>query len=279
MRPRTAVLVLLAVICAVLGAGIGTAAAHAATKPPWRTCKPGTKDYLGAYRVVDNAWSGPSSKRFCVTSTGLNVTIGSQAIPHGSNVVAYPNVRFGAFFTDGDPQSGLPVRVTRIGQMTLHVKSNCKASGTYLTDADIWYRPRAVWTQHGTFEMVIANCWQGFGAPGGTGVIMPDMSCLPVICGHGGHSAPARIGHVAYRATEWITRDPVTGYTWPILVFRQVHQTPARGSGCPRSCGGPASTAASRRAGGWAPSPTGLSCGRAARGSPTQCTSPGPAIP
>ena len=43
--------------------------------------------------------------------------------------------------------------------------------------------------------------------------------------GGGGGRAPVRIGHVAYRWTEWITRDPVTGQTWPILVFRQVHQT------------------------------------------------------
>jgi hypothetical protein len=46
----------------------------------WQTCTPGSKDYRGAYRDDDNAWAGPSSKHFCVHSTGLNISIDSNAI-------------------------------------------------------------------------------------------------------------------------------------------------------------------------------------------------------
>lgn len=187
----------------------------------WQTCKPGTKQYVDAYRIYDNAWSGPSSRRFCVSSTGLNITIRSNAVAAG-NVVAYPSIRFGAFYTDGDPQSGMPLRVTRIGPMRLLVSSRGSATGTWLTDADLWFRPRARWDQHGTFELVIANRWQGFGQPGGVPVRMTPWSAFFRGSGRG---APARIGHVLYRASEWITRDPLTGYTWPILVFRQVRQS------------------------------------------------------
>lgn len=221
MKLWTSVLLLGAVVSVVLP----VTSANAATHHTWRTCKPGTKEYVGAYRIYDNAWTGPSHRHFCVSSTGLNISIRSGAVAAG-NVVAYPSIRFGAFFTDGDPQSGMPLPVRRIGHMTLAVSSRGQAAGTWLTDADLWFRPRAVWTQHGTFELVIANRWQGFGQPGGGTVIMPDMSCLPPGCGgvrvvH----ARAKVGHVAYRVTEWTTRDPVTGYTWPILVFRQVHQS------------------------------------------------------
>ncbi len=164
---------------------------------------PGAKQYVGAYRIFDNAFRGPSRKKFCVHSTGLNITTDSNAKAF-TNVVAYPSVRFGAFFTDGDPQSGLPVRVTRIGSMTLAVASRGHASGEWMSDADIWFRPCANWTSHGTFELVIVNRSARFGPPGGTRVWIKGR---------------------VYRVTEWIAHDPVTGQGWPILVFRQVRQS------------------------------------------------------
>ena len=229
-------------IVAVLGAGIGVAAAHAAVKPAWRTCKPGHHLNRGPYVIVDNAWTGPSKHHFCVSSDALNITIRSDAAASGSNVVAYPNIRTGAFWTDLGWHTGFPVRVTRIGHMTLHVASHGNASGTWLTDADIWFRPRADWTRHGTFELVIANRWQGFGPAGGStvrmlaGVVQADelasgrsrasIAAAPAMFWRGpiGFGLPVQVHHVLYRASEWITRDPVTGYTWPILVFRQVRQ-------------------------------------------------------
>ncbi len=185
----------------------GTALAQSsgsASKVTWQSCVPGAKQYVGAYRIFDNAFRGPSSKDFCVHSTGLNITIDSDAVAVGGVVVAYPSVRFGAFFTDGDPQSGLPVPVTGIGTMTLVVASRGSASGQWLSDVDIWFRPRANWQQHGSFELVIANRSGGFGAPRGT---------------------KARINGLAYRVDEWTAHDPITGEGWPILVFHQVRQT------------------------------------------------------
>src|ERR1700720_4422642 len=88
-------------------ATLSIAAPAQATKT-WKTCRPGTKEYIGAYRGFDNAWRGPSSTRFCVKSTGRNITIDSNAQARGGNVVAYPSIRFGAFFTDRDPQSRMP---------------------------------------------------------------------------------------------------------------------------------------------------------------------------
>ena len=212
MSRRAVLLAVFTIILAVIGAGAGVAAAHAATV--WRSCQPGAKDYLGAYRVVDNAWAGPSSKKFCVSSTGLNISIGSSAIPHGTNVVAYPNVRFGPFWTDGDPQSGLPERVTAIGPLTLNAASRGHAGGTWLTDADIWFRPRANWIRHGTFELVIANR-----SHTGTTPVAPALAELAA------SGNTVRIGRTWYGWAEWMTSDPVTGLRWPILVFRQLRQS------------------------------------------------------
>jgi hypothetical protein len=152
-RRIASVLILAATLAALAVAG----PARAATRT-WRTCDPGAKNYDGAYRVYDNAWMGPSSKHFCVSSTGLNISIRTSAVPLGGNVVADPVIYFGTRFTDGNPQSGMPERVTRLGSMTMVVSSTCRARGMWQSDADIWFRPRAHWTGHGTFELVIANC-------------------------------------------------------------------------------------------------------------------------
>ncbi len=151
--PKIAIAALATATAALISAG----SAPAATGHNWQTCKPGAKEYLGAYRVFDNAWLGPSSKDFCVSSTGLNVTIDSNAISDGGQVVAYPSARFGPFEADGDPRSGGPWRVTQIGSMTLHVASRGKMDGPMQSDADLWFRPRANWTLHGTYEMVLIN--------------------------------------------------------------------------------------------------------------------------
>jgi hypothetical protein len=95
-----------------------------------------------------------------VHSTGLNITIDSNAVPVGP-VVAYPSIRFGPFFTDRDPQSGGPWRVTRVGRITLHVASTGHAAGGWQSDADLWFTPKARWTKHGTYEVVIVNYSKG----------------------------------------------------------------------------------------------------------------------
>ena len=174
--PKIFVAAAAAIAAGLLAVGCATAApSQAATshhtsaqattvKGPWtctkagacRTCTPGSKLYIGAYRVFDNAWIGPSSEDFCVRSTGLNIAIDSNAVSDGP-VVAYPSIRFGPFFTDGDPQYGGPWRVTRIGRMTLHVASTGHAAGNWQSDADLWFRPKARWTKNGTYEVVIVN--------------------------------------------------------------------------------------------------------------------------
>ncbi len=176
--PVVASLTLLCLLAGLAVAGPAHAAAH------WRTCKPGTKRIVGAYRVFDNAWRGPSATRFCVHSTGLNISIESNARPYGAEVVAYPSIRYGAFFTDRDPRSRLPVRVTRIGSLTLSVASRGHAAGLWLSDADMWFRPRADWNRHGTFELVIINRSAGF-----------YPAAWPL----------ARIRGLAYRWDEWTT--------------------------------------------------------------------------
>ena len=212
-----------------------TSTSHAATarvsavKSPWtctkpgrcRTCTSGANLYASAYRVFDNAWTGRSRNRFCVSSTGLNITIKSEAIPFGGNVVAYPSIRFGAFYTDRDPQSRLPEPVVAIGPMTLNAASRGNAAGTWLTDADIWLRPRARWDRHGTFELVIANRWHL--APAANAAyrpIAPDSALAAVMQG----GRRVRIEGVRYGWSEWVTTDPRTGLRWPILVFRQIRQ-------------------------------------------------------
>ncbi len=205
------------------------AQASTVTASPWTctkagrcsTCTPGAKLYAGGYRVFDNAWTGRSRNHFCVSSTGLNITIKSEAIPFGGNVVAYPSIRFGAFYTDRDPQSRLPERVIAIGPMTLNAASRGNAAGTWLTDADIWFRPRARWERHGTFELVVANRWHVAAAANAAYRKAAPESALAAAM-QGGQSV--RIRGVRYGWSEWVTTDPRTGLRWPILVFRQLRQ-------------------------------------------------------
>jgi hypothetical protein len=190
----------------------GPAHAHAATIT-WRTCDPGTKHYIGPYRVFDNAWIGRSSRHFCVHSTGLNITIDSAAVPASGTVVAYPSIRFGAFWTDRDPSSGLPLPATRLGRLTVAAASTGTAAGVWESDIDAWWRPRADWTRHGTFEMVIVNR-SSFPTPAGG----PTM----------------RVGRAWYRYSTWMTCQRLSSGActpgippWRLLIFRRIRQADA----------------------------------------------------
>jgi hypothetical protein len=198
------VTIVLALILATLGAGIGTAAAHASARPVRHaTCKPGRTFINGYWRLRDNAFAGPSRNRFCITTLGVSVTVRSNAIPYGGNVVADPGVEFGPMFDWTDALTGLPLPITDIGPITFHVACRGRTAGRFLCDLDTYFRPHVNWTGHGTFELVIANRWQGF-TPGGYLV---------------------KVHGVTYRFAAWMTRDPSTGYTWPIAVFSQLRQT------------------------------------------------------
>jgi hypothetical protein len=220
VKVRRAVELLIAFLLAVLVIEIAVGIANAAPVPAgvrWTgdtTCTDGSIQYAGPYRIYDNAWLEPSQ---CVTgqvlSRGAAITITSNATP-GGTVVAYPSIRYGAFYTDGDPQSGLPLPVTQLGRMTLHVASTGRAGGAWQSDADIYLHPTAasIPHHHATFELVISNrsAWR-----------QP-----------GGRSAVVRVAGIRYRwVTPWTTcqrnasdqcdaRIP----DWQITVFFRLHE-------------------------------------------------------
>ena len=150
-------------------------------------CTPGTIIFHGAYRVYDNAWLGRSAHRFCVSSTGVNITIDSNAAPDGGIVVAYPSIRYGRFFGDLDKPSGFPLPVPNLSgrRVILHVASTGHASGEWQSDVDSWFIPNKNWTQHGTAELVIINR-SSSGQHGSGGYII-------------------RIHGIRYRVATWIT--------------------------------------------------------------------------
>jgi hypothetical protein len=160
----------------------------------------------GAYRIYDNSWL---NEKLCVSSTGMNITIASNAHPALGEVVAYPSIQFGPFYGIKDPLSGLPRPVRHFGRMMLHVSSRGHTTGFWLSDVDAWFHPGPSTAAHGTFELVIVTRSSG-----------PTPGNWPRV----------RIRGVWYRWNEWVTcqRDAhgqCTQLTWPLLIFRRMHQS------------------------------------------------------
>lgn len=200
--------VLSAGFLAAIAAVLVSAPAHAAAGES--TCVPGTKVFSGAYVALDNAWL---EKAQCVRfNSATSVTITGNAVPVGGTVVAYPSIRYGAFYTYRDAASGLPLRVTDLRKMTLHVASTGHATGGWQSDADIYFHPTpaSIAHHHASFELVISNRYAW--AIGGKG------------------DPWTRIHRTWFRWASWMTcqhtatrcdpRIPL----WRIAAFFQVHQ-------------------------------------------------------
>ena len=201
-------------VCLALVCGIVSPAA-AASHPGggWHTCTAGSKLVRGQYRIYDNAWLGPSSKRFCVDSTGLNISIESSARPVRSMVVAYPSIRYGHFFGDLDPKSGFPLPIPGLGgrPVILRVSSTGRASGVWQSGLDAWFIPSATWTGHGITELVIVNRSSSGASRSGTRI---------------------RIRGIRYRLVSWMTCQRLPGGScdptipqWRLIYLFRVRQT------------------------------------------------------
>jgi len=147
---------------------IATSAHASATKPyapgwthngdgSYTTCKPHALIYSAPYRVYNNAWL---ETRQCASSTGQHdITVTSNAVADRSLVVAYPSIRYGAFYTDLDPTSGLPVPIRRAADAP-YAHVSCLGRhirGALQCDVDAWFHPTASTAAHGTFELVVVN--------------------------------------------------------------------------------------------------------------------------
>ncbi len=205
-------------VCLALVCVVRPAAAAGDSGQKWHTCTAGSMHLRGPYRIYDNAWLGHSSKRFCVESTGLNISIESSARPVGSMVVAYPSIRYGRFFGDLDPKSGLPLPIPGLGRrpVILHVSSTGHATGVWQSSLDAWFIPSASWTGHGITELVIVNRTSS-----GTSRSRASRSGTRI-----------RISGVRYRLVSWMTCQRLPGGRcdsaipqWRLIYLSRVRQT------------------------------------------------------
>lgn len=162
------------------------------------TCKAGAERFMGAWRVYNNDHGMQGGLCLRSTDNGYNFTILNN-VPPGE--VANPQVTIGWRPVDHDPQSGFPISVKHMGNITWHV--GCTGSvpswSVILCDVDIYMGNSTYWPGHPPWELVIANWnlnWPGH---------------LPRII---------RVEGRTYTYSQWMTGP--TGHTWPILVMRRV---------------------------------------------------------
>lgn len=182
---------------------------HQTAANTYQTSTPGAiiYDNTNGQRVYNNAFREKTQKVTAYVNSRWGadgLTVDSPAQP-ASNVVAYPSIRYGSFYTDRDVRSGLPLPVSRVGRLTLHVgcSGTPNRGSVYLCDTDAWFHPSRNTNAHGTAEMVVIN-----------------RASYKATAG-----AKVWVGRQEYLERVWTTSDPITGFRWPILSFFRVHQT------------------------------------------------------
>ncbi len=177
--------------------GLAAPGSRPGRKPVWRTCTPLDARLVGPYRVYNDAWAS----RECISSTGPNLRVLTRAQPSGGDVVAYPNIQYGAAYGYTTPGSGLPVRLSRMGHPLFTATAAGAARGSWIADFDSWFFSGSDTSSHGTTEMIIVLRY------------MPGMA----------HGVLIRIGRV-----HWWLREAQTcnsGLCWPLIRYFAARQT------------------------------------------------------
>ena len=206
MRRLLTVAVLTVAWFADMSLGIGHAAIDAPAAAIWHTCQPRAIDYTGQYRVDNDIFAGRTGKSCIRSVTGHDLTITSNMPAQPGGVVSYPKIYVGQNFTSSDPQSGLPVPVTKAHRYQLNIASAGQPSpgSDYMLDMDVWLSPsKRTADQHGNAELV--NAFRGRGAGG-------------QLMSIGGHW---------YIVSHWITHmrnayGNAVGAGWPLFLIRAV---------------------------------------------------------
>ena len=205
---------LLAAVAAVLISGCmsaqaaatqATAPAAAKAKPvTWHTCTPRAARFDGAYRIYNDEFAGRKG-RFCIRSTGRNLTTENSVIGQPGGVVAYPAIQYGPYYGYADTASGLPVPELHMGAIVLHVSSTGHAAGQWTSDVDAWFYPNTNTSVHANYELVIINRTS-------SGVTARNHKLV-------------KAGGQWYEATSWTTCPPGLNLCWPLIWFEKLHQS------------------------------------------------------
>jgi hypothetical protein len=203
--------VLLAAALVAVGALFAVAAcmpAGAAVKPPaWSTCQArASVERPGGYRIYDDQFIGSPSET-CITSTGLNLTVTTAAVPFGGEVVDAPAIQFGAYYSPARA-TGLPLPDWWWDRHQFTAWFSCPRSdpGVWWCDAaDMWFSSSAAAAdEHGSAELVIQTRGSSATVPGGGAAIVR-------LSGH-----------------EWVAHSHLTCHPgdgcWPLTVFRELRQ-------------------------------------------------------
>lgn len=205
------VLIILAVIITCGWVAWPVSFSNAATVHHWETCRPRAIFYPGGndpqgYRLDDDIFAGYTG-RYCIAGTsdyGFRIL---DNVPGDSKVViAYPKVFIGQDYDSTDPQAGLPLKVTQLGKLTLHVGSWGQSPGLWQSDSDDWFWPASNTSGHGAWELVIITRLSG-------GRKHDTFPCTVRLSGRCWYYSPW-VTHQTYL----MGNREVTG-SWPLIFF------------------------------------------------------------
>jgi Glycosyl hydrolase family 12 len=122
----------------------------------------------------------------------------------GREPVAFPNIFYGCSWGVCSPGTSLPRRLGQLRDPVTSWYTAGRPSGRWNAAYDIWFARRRVTSgqDHGAEIMLWLRT-------GGLGRAATAHSVL--------------IDHRRWQLEHWITRSPVSGDRWPLIIFRMVH--------------------------------------------------------
>src|ERR1041384_155855 len=142
MQPRHFRLLALAIGVATALVGLVVAAGPPEANAATQICEKygSTKIQGGRYVVINNEWGANDGQCINVTDNGFTVTSGNHNVPTNGAPASYPAIYAGCHYTNCSSNSGLPLQVSRFGNVTSNVNYTT-ANGYWDASYDLWYDP------------------------------------------------------------------------------------------------------------------------------------------
>jgi hypothetical protein len=170
MHPRVPRLAALGLAVAGLVAGLAVAVSPPQASAATTICEKygSTKIQGGRYVVQNNEWGASDGQCISVSDTGFAVTAGNHNVPTNGAPASYPSIYAGCHYGNCSSGSGLPLQVSRMGNVTSSV-SYTTAGGYWDASYDLWYDANPNQTGQNTgAEIMIWGSHQGPPQPVGS---------------------------------------------------------------------------------------------------------------
>jgi hypothetical protein len=158
----------------------------------------------GAGLVVRNDNYGGRGECLANKNRWANFAVSSSAARRaGSEPAAFPNIFYGCSWGVCSPGTTLPRRLNRLSETVTSWYTRGHPGGQWDVAYDIWFaRKRHTSGQDRGAEIMLWLRSKGLGRPAAHGML---------------------IGRRRWQLEHWLTRNPNTGASWPLIIFRMVH--------------------------------------------------------